>query len=85
MSATQQFIDYVRTDSELRRAYLGMLTEVLDIQIHQAATSAHTWEAVLHVRGGIDLLNQLRNMIQMEEREHAARRDYDERTGRPGR
>jgi len=80
MSATKQFVDYVRSDAELRRAYLGMLDEVR-AEVVEILAVAPAWDEFNRRRGRLDALQSLRNEIQMEEREHAARRDYDSRSG----
>ncbi len=75
------FVDYVRSDAELRRAYLTMLNEKLELLTVRAGLSAATWDEVLRERGGYTAINQLVNDIQGEEKEHAARRSYEDRSG----
>ena len=82
MSDTVRFVDYVRADSELRRAYIGMLEEERVDVLNELADVGVGWEGVCARRGALRIISLLKTKIIQEERDNAARRTYDERAGR---
>lgn len=76
------FSDRVRRDSELRREYFEMLTEYEREAEVYIAHQASNWDEVVHARGTLKFITTLKKDVTKEERENAARRDYDARAGR---
>lgn len=76
------FSDRVRADSELRREYFEMLSAYEREEEVYCAHQAPNWDEVVRARGTLQFIATLKKDVTKEERENAARRDYEARTVR---
>jgi len=79
--ATRRFFAYLNSDSTLRVAYEGMLTDIGNDYLLQLC-EVPNWDTTCFLKGALSCLKHLRALPEKEIRDATRRQDYDRRAGR---